>query len=113
MPDEAGQEPRKKASDYLTDEDFAPEEDDEKEEVDPFSDPNFDILMDEIGKRFEVANSLDEAGLQLTTQQVYDRLQAFYPSGYYSTRLVFDALRKMGFKYDDPYKDMNFVWLFK
>jgi hypothetical protein len=115
MPDEAGDEPRKKASDYLTDEDFVDEADDDQPAKDPgdFSDPNFDILMEEIGKRFEPAASLEEAGLQLTTKEVFDRLQTFYPSLFYSVQLVFNALKELGFKYDDPYRNMNFVWLFK
>ncbi|RZK36038.1 MAG: hypothetical protein EOO57_07975 [Hymenobacter sp.] len=115
MPDEAGEEPRKKASDYLADEDFEEQADDDAPAKDPgdFSDPNFDILMAEIGKRFEPANSLEEAGLQLTTKEVFDRLQTFYPSLFYSVQLVFNALKELGFKYEDPYRDMNFVWLFK
>ncbi|MGI4865435.1 MAG: hypothetical protein ACRYFZ_16045 [Janthinobacterium lividum] len=116
MPDEAGDTPpRRKASHDLTEEDFAPDEEDDSPTPGPedFSDPNFDVLMEEIGKRFEVANSLDEAGLQLTTKQVHERLQAFYPSLFYGVQSVFNALKKLGFTYDDPYKNMNFVWLFK
>ncbi len=85
----------------------------ETDEQDAGSDPNFEALMEEVGRRFEPAHSLEQAGLQLTTQQVFERLQAFYPSTFYSVRLVYDALQKLGFTYDDPFKDMNFVWLFK
>jgi len=117
MPDEAGDTPpRKKASDHLDDDDFADDEEEDDEarpNADEFHDPNFDALMDEIGKRFEVANSPEEAGLQLTTKEVHDRLQAFYPSMFYGVQSVFNALKKLGFKLDDPYKNMNFVWLFK
>lgn len=117
MPDEAGDTPpRKKASDLLEEEDFAnDEEEDDSPRPDPddFSDPNFDALMEEIRQRFEVANSLDEAGLQLTTKEVYERLQQFYPSMYYGVQSVFNSLKQMGYKLEDPYKNMNFVWLFK
>jgi hypothetical protein len=116
MPDDAGAEPRKKASDFLDDDDFA-DDDEEADSARPnpedFTDPNFDVLMEEIGKRFEVANSFDESGLQLTTKEVHERLQAFYPSMYYGVQSVFNALKQLGFKLDDPYKNMNFVWLFK
>ena len=118
MPDEAGLEPHKKASDYLTDEDFAPDEEEEDDDPpaskdDDFTDPNFDILMTEIGRLFEPAACVEEAGLQLTTKQVFDRLQTFYPSMFYSVMAVFNSLKQLGFKYEDPYRNMNFVWLFK
>ena len=111
MPDEAGDSPTPKRPADELEPDKASEE--APQEATDFSDPRFDVLLSEIGKRFEPASSLDEAGLQLTTQEVFERLQKFYPSGYYSVQLVFDGLRKLGFLFDDPYKDMNFVWLFK
>jgi hypothetical protein len=114
MPDEAGDTPLARPSDELERDGKADDEgDDDQDLAGQLIDPNFTVLMDEIGRRFERATTLDEAGLQLTTQQVFERLQTFYPSEYYSPRLVFDGLTKLGFTYDDPFKDMNYVWLFK
>ena len=106
MPDEAGDTPPPAKRARRRDEDEpTPEEE--------LPDLNFTELLAEIGKSFEPAASLDEAGLQLTTGEVFSRLKAFYPADTYSPEMVFDGLKQLGFKYADPYRDMNYVWLFK
>ncbi|MGI4870461.1 MAG: hypothetical protein ACRYFX_04695 [Janthinobacterium lividum] len=76
-------------------------------------DPHFVALMQQLREKFQPAASLEEAGLKLTTLQVYERLQAFYPSDTYSPTTVYLALQQAGYTYDDPFQDMGYVWLFK
>jgi hypothetical protein len=113
MPDEAGDTPppKRKASDDLDDElagDELPPADDPAE-----PDPVFEELLLRIAETFEVAPTLEEAGLQLTTADVFERLQGLYPSESYNAKMVFNGLQNLGFKYADPFRDMKYVWLFK
>ena len=79
----------------------------------PQPDPHFTALVQQLSQQFQPAAALDEAGLTLSTQQVFERLQALYPSVSYSPTDVYLALQAAGFTYADPYRDLGYVWLFK
>ena len=119
MPDEAGDTPpaKRQASDELDDDELDNEEPagdtlpSEEDLSQP--DPVFEELLLRIAETFEIAASLEEAGLQLTTADVFERLQGLYPSRSYDAKMVFVGLQKLGFKYDDPFRDMRYIWLFK
>jgi hypothetical protein len=80
---------------------------------DTTSDPHFEQLMVQLSEYMKPAASIDEAGLKLTTKEVFDRLQALYPSDSYTEHEVYLALKELGFEHADPFKDLNYVWLFK
>ena len=124
MPDEAGDTPppRRQASAELDDDELSDDElaGDERpgdtlpsEEDLSQPDPVFEELLLRLAENFEVASSLEASGLQLTTTDVFERLQALYPSRSYDAKMVFVGLQKLGFNYADPFRDMKYVWLFK
>ncbi|MBC6698100.1 hypothetical protein [Hymenobacter sp. BT190] len=75
-------------------------------------DNHFDALMLQIRENLQPAPSLDQATLKLSTHEVYEKLQEFYPSATYDAPMVARALLELGYNYADPYKDLSFVWLF-
>jgi hypothetical protein len=79
----------------------------------PEKDPHFEELMVQLSEYMKPAATYDEAGLKLTTKEVFDRLQALYPSTTYTEHEVYLALKELDFVHADPFKDMRYVWLFK
>lgn len=80
---------------------------------DPTSDPHFDELMVQLSEYLKPAQTFDEAGLKLTTKEVFDRLQALYPSDSYTAHEVYLALKELGYVHADPFNDLRYVWLFR
>ena len=76
-------------------------------------DPHFTELMAHIAQHMKPAPTPEKAGLKLSTMEVYDKLQAFYPSDRYGPQEVFLALKELGYVHADPFKTLDFVWLFK
>jgi len=73
----------------------------------------FDELMAHIPALLEPAATPGESTLQLTTAEVFERLQRHYPSQSYTPEAVYQALADMGYVQHDPYRTLEFVWLFK
>lgn len=81
-------------------------------EKEPEIDPVFEELITNISNNFRIADNYAESTLQLSTQEVFERLQRIYPSRSYSQGDVYKALNELGYKYDDPHREMEFKWLF-
>lgn len=82
------------------------------EQEEPEKDPVFEELITTISDHFAVAHTFAESTLQLSTEEVYERLQKIYPSRTYNKGDVFRALRDLEFVYDDPTRTMDYKWLF-
>ena len=76
-------------------------------------DPHFDALMVQLSQHLHPADTYEEAGLKLSTREVFEKLQAFYPSDTYGQTEVFLALKELGYVHADPFNSLDFVWLFK
>ncbi len=76
-------------------------------------DPHFDDLMIQVNEQFKAAQTYEEATLRLTTNEVFEKLQAFYPSHTYTSHMVYLALKELGYVYADPFQEMNYIWLFR
>lgn len=84
-----------------------------EENQEPKTDPYFDELMVAISNSLAAADSYEDATLRLTTQEVYEKLQEFYPSRKYTPEDVYTALLQLGYQYADPFKLLEYRWLFK
>lgn len=76
-------------------------------------DPHFDELLVQLSEYLHPAQTYDEATLRLTTAEVNEKLQALYPSESYGPHEVYLALKELGYVHVDPFRDMQYVWLFK
>ena len=76
-------------------------------------DPDFDELMLQLVALLPPTAGIVESTLQLSTGEVFERLQRHYSSPTYTADSVFKALKQLGYVQHDPYRTMEFVWLFR
>jgi hypothetical protein len=62
-------------------------------------------------QHFEPATSLSEADEQMTTEQIYEKINSFYPEADFGMDDLFKKLEEEGFKFE--WVQDEFKWLLK
>ncbi len=63
-------------------------------------------------QQYEPVFDMKDATLHFTTQQLFDKLQALFPSSYYSAADVAEWMHTAGYTFSD-FGNMRFEWLMK
>jgi hypothetical protein len=83
----------------------------------PISPTNTEKICTEIieafCKRYSPAADMTEAGIFLTTTEIYNEVISHYPNPEITETMVYELLIDSDFKYDVLHGSSKFVWLLK
>lgn len=87
--------------------------DNQEEEIfeDSYNEELLKGVFDSIRKKYAPAFAPEQADVHLTTQQIFEKMQGIYPSGY-SADEIFRMLTDAGFKYDIG-EDLTMAWMLR